>query len=259
MLSCGKHPCPRPCHKGPCGECKIMVNKKISCACGAVSVGPPVKCGTAVPYCDKVCGKTLPCGHKCYYKCHFGECPPCQEIIDKPCECGKTIIKGAICSVSYKCTKICNKLLPCGHRCKELCHSGSCLDLIEKRRAEMKAKGIPNVPETGCLQPCKKIRSSVVPGSCDHPCQHLCHPGTPCPMDPCPVQVKVTCPCGKKAKIEKFSVFRIFDQISIFFTFLSFFSFVFRKSNWICPMRIHYQEDHQTAEMQRKMQKPEKI
>jgi transcriptional repressor NF-X1 len=88
-ISCKVHPCSRFCHTGPCPPCDIMMNTSLSCACGAKRVNPPVKCGTEIPICNNTCGKILECGHPCYDKCHFGDCRPCQEIVDKYCACGK--------------------------------------------------------------------------------------------------------------------------------------------------------------------------
>lgn len=193
MLPCGKHPCPKKCHIGPCGNCPIMVNGTLSCACGNQRVGPPIKCGQPHPYCDKICDKILQCGHSCYYKCHFGDCKPCQEIIEKKCNCGNTTIKAAICSIDYKCTKPCNKDLGCGHKCSKICHLGDCEEIIEKKRVKLKENGSSNVPDLGCLQQCFNPREA-----CGHPCQELCHPGSECPITPCEIKIKITCQCGMK-------------------------------------------------------------
>lgn len=195
MLPCGKHPCPKKCHAGKCGDCTIMINSTVSCACGAKKVGPPVRCGQGTPYCEKTCNKILKCGHPCYYRCHFGECKPCQEIIDKPCNCGAMIRKGAICSQDYKCTKPCDKVLACGHKCNQICHKGTCEQLVHDKRQALKERGV-EVSELGCLQQCLKPRKA-----CGHPCQETCHPGSECPLDACPIKIKISCECGKKSKI----------------------------------------------------------
>jgi len=91
---CAKHPCSRFCHNGPCPPCDIMVNISLACYCGAQRINPPIKCGTEIPICFNVCNQILgKCGHACYEKCHFGDCNPCQETVDKGCCCGKVIWK----------------------------------------------------------------------------------------------------------------------------------------------------------------------
>lgn len=195
MLACGIHPCPRKCHTGKCGDCTIMVNQTLRCACGDKVIPAPIKCGTEPPLCSKKCGKILPCGHSCYYTCHAGECKPCQEIIDKPCSCGKKIIPNSICSMKMFCTNLCKNKLPCGHECKEPCHSDNCLVILEKKKQELRSQGVP-INQTGCLHPCGRKREA-----CGHPCDLPCHPETPvCTLDPCKHLVRVTCKCGNRSK-----------------------------------------------------------
>ncbi|KAL7721097.1 Nuclear transcription factor [Entamoeba marina] len=128
LLDCGKHYCTLPCHPGKCINCPTSINIT-TCACGRTiynrtqcsdpfeqcpnckcthyvkrfcrcgSVMKEVYCGYKGDIlCDKVCGNTLNCGvHKCERKC--------------------CIAHNVIGSDFHQCTSICNKLLPCGHKC----------------------------------------------------------------------------------------------------------------------------------------------
>lgn len=191
MLNCGLHPCPKKCHTGKCGDCSIMMNQRLRCACGDKQIPAPTKCGTLNPVCDIVCNKALPCGHNCYYKCHFGDCKPCQEIISKPCACKKKIIPGSICSMKMYCGLSCTNLLDCGHACGITCHDEDCRTLLQQRKEELLKQGI-EISEGGCTQSCGVSREA-----CGHPCEALCHPHKPCPLEPCKYMINITCACGK--------------------------------------------------------------
>jgi transcriptional repressor NF-X1 len=198
MLECGKHPCPKKCHTGKCGDCTIMMNQTLRCACGSRVIPAPIKCGTEKPICTKRCGKVLSCGHECYYACHYGDCKPCQEIVDKPCACGKKMIEKGVCSVKMFCQSRCKNLLPCGHKCEENCHSESCLEISERKKGTLSNEG-KNVAENGCTHSCGKKREA-----CSHPCQALCHPDElECPLEPCNYLIKVKCNCGNRSKFVK--------------------------------------------------------
>lgn len=172
-----------------------MMNQTLRCACGSKVIPAPVKCGTEIPHCNKKCGKQLACGHYCYYNCHYGDCKPCQEIVDKPCACGKKVIEKGVCSVKMFCQNVCKQKLPCGHECGQNCHSEDCLELLKKRKLEMVNQGL-EISEVGCLHSCGKKRAA-----CGHPCEELCHPETLiCPLEPCKYLVKVACKCGNRTK-----------------------------------------------------------
>lgn len=195
MLECGIHPCPRKCHTSKCGDCEIMVNQTLRCACGSRVIPAPIKCGTEIPKCYNKCGKILPCGHPCLYDCHYGDCKPCQEIVDKKCACGKKTIEKSLCSLTMYCQNLCRNKLPCGHECGQNCHTGSCIDIISKKKEELLQQGM-HPSENGCARTCGRIRLA-----CGHPCDALCHPDSyVCPTEPCKYMVQVFCSCGNKSK-----------------------------------------------------------
>jgi len=193
---CSVHPCSRFCHTGACPPCDIMMNTSLSCACGAKRVNPPVKCGTEVPICNNTCGKILECGHPCYDKCHFGDCRPCQEIIEKLCACGKVTMKNVTCSQNQFCMNICEtKYEMCNHKCNQLCHIKSCESIMRKRVKDLiECSKFKNDEENlGCGNLCEKTREI-----CGHPCQYYCHPTIECPITPCPYVSRITCKCKNR-------------------------------------------------------------
>lgn len=140
MNECGKHPCMKPCHQGPCGKCDVLESRPKTCACGKAVIPPPVLCSLPPPVCFERCNKELPCGHRCYYDCHFWECLPCEEMVVKECLCGaeKQEVK---CSANFQCAKKCTEKLECGHVCALKCHAkGQCQEIHEKRKQEQKSE-----------------------------------------------------------------------------------------------------------------------
>ena len=124
LLSCGVHTCQQVCHEGPCDPCGVRVTRP--CVCGK-SVREVV-CGTGKWHCSQPCGKPLACGrHTCEAVCHSGPCPPCKLRGERTCFCGKMNLGFLDCDVPTRsCGDMCGKVLPCGHRCPEVCHSGEC-------------------------------------------------------------------------------------------------------------------------------------
>ena len=94
---CG-HPCPLPCHPGPCPPCMITIQNP--CHCGKDTIA--LVCSRANPTtsgrvallanrsCGHKCGKPLFCqNHVCQDICHDGECTPCAVTDLARCWCGK--------------------------------------------------------------------------------------------------------------------------------------------------------------------------
>lgn len=75
----------------------------------------------AVLRCRDVCGKVLPCGHKCPDICHAGPCAPCQVIASAQCACGDQQAKRPCYLADWHCERTCGKLLACGrHHCDQV-------------------------------------------------------------------------------------------------------------------------------------------
>ncbi|KAJ4390423.1 FKBP12-associated protein [Neurospora sp. IMI 360204] len=103
--------------------------------------------------------------------------------MDKPCICGKEIMKNRPCwNNEVHCGLPCGKKLKCGsHVCKKTCHKpGDCEDA--------------GIPGSHCAQACGKVRKS-----CEHTCAEQCHAPYPCKEDkPCQSKTFITCPCQNR-------------------------------------------------------------
>ncbi|KAK6509089.1 FKBP12-associated protein [Arthrobotrys musiformis] len=151
LMPCGEHFCERGCHGGVCGGCEVV--EVLKCYCGETEKG--VKCcdklvgKTSLEIvdgeekiwqgfwkCERVCGKLFDCGeHRCEKGCHSTEeeephCPFSPDVI-RFCPCGKTELgedkRREKCTDPIPhCDEVCGKTLPCGHECREICHTGDC-------------------------------------------------------------------------------------------------------------------------------------
>ncbi|KAK0632116.1 hypothetical protein B0T14DRAFT_444671 [Immersiella caudata] len=183
QLKCGKHTCQQLCHKGPCQSCPEAVFDEIACSCGRTILQPPQPCGTKAPECRFECTRPRPCGHPTVnHQCHPEDapCPKCPFLVEKPCICGKKILKNQPCWFEEaRCGLPCGKKLKCGtHECRKSCHKpGECEDA--------------GIAGSHCPQPCGKARKS-----CEHMCLDTCHAPFPCKEDrPCESKTFITCPC----------------------------------------------------------------
>lgn len=141
------HPCPLPCHPGPCPPCNISL--VIPCASHEHPLA--VKCSTvrgvnaSAPTCDEVCNRIQNCGHpdhRCLEPCHEGPCQDCKVQEQVSCFCGKEE-KSVKCGwkkadevecgvrdddgertwrARFGCGRECGRLYDCGeHSCQEVC------------------------------------------------------------------------------------------------------------------------------------------
>ncbi|GMS89785.1 hypothetical protein PENTCL1PPCAC_11960, partial [Pristionchus entomophagus] len=188
---CGNHPCTLKCHSGSCGPCPLDPSRVAHCPCGKQKLsllmggGRRAKCTDAVPTCQQICDKVLPCGsavkrHRCRVPCHEGECPPCPNNSSLACTCGGTkqslpceqfmqMTGGG--AEEFRCEKRCKRIRSCGlHKCGEKCCT---------------------IEEHICIQTCNK------PLSCgNHSCERLCHAGK---CSPCleATWTEQFCACGR--------------------------------------------------------------
>lgn len=212
-LDCGNHFCERSCHLQDSHEHRCPLNPQIAktCHCGALKIetlipGGRKSCLEPIPTCDNICGKKLPCGHECIWKCHEGECSPCYKQFTQKCSCHysqftvscKFLQDGGV----PKCKHKCQALLNCRrHRCNNIC----CLDepvamTRERERKKQIRKLMLSANEDQsmeieavhiCTRDCGKLLSCG-----KHYCSNGCHSG-PCP--PCPEQIldDLVCSCGR--------------------------------------------------------------
>ncbi|ELP84760.1 nuclear transcription factor, X-box binding protein, putative [Entamoeba invadens IP1] len=176
-LPCG-HKCTQICHGNKkCPPCTHMLLTPLTCRCGKTQIQPPVPCGTAPPQCNRPCQIKPACGHVLpAHNCHFGPCPRCVEIVEKPCFCGKGSVKIPCYIESGSCGNVCGKPIGCGqHKCQRVCHEGPC------------------TPDGKCPYLCGKKK-----GYCTHFCNAKCHGDSKCPHDPCDQIVECVCRCGHR-------------------------------------------------------------
>ncbi|KAK9332594.1 hypothetical protein V1520DRAFT_334558 [Lipomyces starkeyi] len=160
MMACGVHTCPRPCHTGLCGPCQAPIHS--SCYCGKED--KDVKCFQTLPAkrsifidddgdgawwtgiykCGNICGRYFDCGeHQCQKDCHPQDlepahCPLSPDVV-VTCPCTKHTVLEILGHPRETCTDpiptckdLCSKMLPCGHSCKQSCHTGTCWPCLVK-------------------------------------------------------------------------------------------------------------------------------
>lgn len=141
------HPCPLPCHPGPCPPCNVSL--VIPCASHEHPL--TVKCSAvhganvSAPTCDELCNRVQDCGHpehRCLEPCHEGPCQECQIKERVLCFCGKEE-KSVKCGwkradqvdcgiregdsertwlARFGCGRECGRLYDCEqHECHEVC------------------------------------------------------------------------------------------------------------------------------------------
>lgn len=149
LMPCGKHQCTRTCHEGLCGACEELVLAR--CYCGKIqkqivcsdrgdetdsAIGAEFWIG--IFNCGNRCERTYDClQHKCEKLCHAQDaaaphCPRSPDVVNH-CPCGKTALSQLSAATRQSCddpipncTRVCEKVLACGHLCQQVCHSGDC-------------------------------------------------------------------------------------------------------------------------------------
>ncbi|EFA82337.1 hypothetical protein PPL_04762 [Heterostelium album PN500] len=163
LLTCNKHRCTKVCCDG-CDPCPLAAPRV--CGCGSKQF--KLDCNVPTPKsCGGTCNKLLACGHRCYNRCHTGDCTSCNQVATKKCNCG-SLVKDMPCSKELICTNKCNNIRNCGrHRCRKRCCLG-----------------------TDC-PPCEEECGEKL-GCGNHRCKATCHQGK---CLPCNLTVRIYCPC----------------------------------------------------------------
>lgn len=212
LLACGNHRCEADCHPQTenAHDCPLAVSNVKTCVCGKTPLEElgvvRESCLDPVPTCMEVCGKILPCGHKCYWNCHDGECAPCYQSVEIDCLCG-THTSSVACRLNQqgfqpKCNLKCNVLKSCRrHQCKTICcperSIGISREAATKKRirkneiTHQQAALLPVEAAHFCIETCGKLLACG-----KHHCEAVCHTGA---CSPCVESVftDLVCPCGK--------------------------------------------------------------
>ncbi|KAG7446740.1 uncharacterized protein BT62DRAFT_948549 [Guyanagaster necrorhizus] len=238
FYDCCRHACQKSCHppSSAAAQCPFSPVTITTCPCGKRTIAPPetdaakydfasrTTCSAPIPTCDAPCNKLhATCEHPCKAKCHIGECPPCSEVLVRPCRCGN-IRRSTKCGdlhdkdrneINILCTKACPALRACGrHQCNRLCCPLASLAVKTKGKKRMitPAEDIGEGP--GGLHECDLICGKML--TCgNHRCEERDHKGPcgPClrssfeelicfcertvlePPIPCGTEIKCSYPC----------------------------------------------------------------
>ncbi|KAG5420918.1 FAP1 [Candida metapsilosis] len=207
---CGEHFETFACQPPPAmdhAKCKYSPDVISTCYCGKTRVDSSnrTKCTDPVAECDNVCGKLLPCGCHCKFKCHPGPCE-CTSIFDITCECGHESFsvpcKSVQSGIKFKCRHKCSVLLSC----RKHYHRAECCPYeqmaLEREKAKKKAvrnnlrrtlhDDIMSIEAVHiCTQTCNRLKSCG-----QHRCQAMCH-GGPCEVCLESTNEDLVCNCGK--------------------------------------------------------------
>ncbi|KAI1640309.1 hypothetical protein F4809DRAFT_591093 [Biscogniauxia mediterranea] len=206
FFDCDKHRCEKACHpqdESP-AHCPLSPDIVTHCPCGKTVLSeiipqPRNSCEDPIPHCDRVCNKSLACGHFCKETCHTGSCAPCTQIMELVCRCGRTT-SATVCHQGDvqrpECMRVCRAQLNCGrHEHGEHCCPGE-KKAMERVSAKRKNK-VSNVTneefeaEHICIRVCGRDLKCG-----KHQCQQMCHRG-PCRSCPEAVFEEISCHCGR--------------------------------------------------------------
>lgn len=168
---CSKsHMCRKMCHE-ICEECDVLEEKELACG---HKMRMRCKDDPAVKQCKQRCSRRLAnCPHECKKLC-FETCGPCTVRVMKPIEkCGHS--QEMACSMNpanfSDCSAVCNRSLPCGHKCKLQCRQQCDVSLCQTT--------VPCPGKAACghnvMVPCNKrnsigSQSSELLKFCTEPC-----------------------------------------------------------------------------------------
>lgn len=208
-FDCGKHKCSKGCHEQIANppHCPLSPDVINHCPCGKTFLSElnceRTSCEDPIPHCEKICEKSLSCGHLCPQKCHVGECRPCMSIASIKCRCYRTSSK-TICHQGVEeppqCMRTCKAVLNCGrHECAERCcpaeKAASDRQAAKRKMRLNSTRATENDFEAEhiCTRTCGRPLKC---GNDDHTCQELCHRG-PCGSCREAIFDEIACNCGR--------------------------------------------------------------
>ncbi|PFX14436.1 NFX1-type zinc finger-containing protein 1 [Stylophora pistillata] len=182
------------------GGCRMTCGERL--VCGHACDRP---CHPSDEYhdgqCRKVCFKSCPNEHQCKYVCHHPRrCPDCYHGMTKIVpQCGhEQSIPCSVDPVAFSCLVRCEKVLQCGHNCRQKCGevcTAKCKVKCNKtlqcgHNKELACHRDPTTAE--CNNECEKILE------CGHPCKKRCKDECQCNAEimvrlPCEHMKRVLC------------------------------------------------------------------
>ncbi|KAE9534042.1 hypothetical protein AGLY_008778 [Aphis glycines] len=221
-----RHKCQKMCYED-CASCTVKVKKNLPC--GHTKNDVPCGLKSNEIKCNLPCIRPLKCDHKCPAKC-YEPCKPCERLVKKVIpNCGHIItIECKTIPKREHCTNQCERILTCGHLCKNLC-AKKCTpkecDEIILQKISILACGHDKVGVLccdkdkefklnsqylldKCREPClQKLNcGDICLGTCGEckqgrlhiPCSEVCYKINPC-NHTCTFPCKERCPpCNKK-------------------------------------------------------------
>ncbi|XP_001949970.2 NFX1-type zinc finger-containing protein 1 [Acyrthosiphon pisum] len=220
------HKCQKMCYED-CSLCTVKIKKVLPCG----HTKNDVPCGLNINdiKCILPCTRKLACVHKCQSKC-YEKCKPCENQVVKVIpDCGHSItMKCKTLPERKLCTKKCNRILACGHMCKNLCAeectTKDCEEIVLQKNSKL-ACGHNQVWVLccdkdkefrldsqylldKCREPClQKLNcNDICLGTCGEckqgrihvPCSEICNKINPC-NHTCKFPCKERCPpCNQK-------------------------------------------------------------
>lgn len=164
----------------PEGGCSRLCEYRLACGHVCSLMCHPYDMAHEKIRCHKECNKMCEQGHKCEKKC-FKECGPCKHLVDKKMYlCGHTIqVYCHMQDQEVKCFADCEKVLPCGHKCTNICNEACvmiCKNLVKVKSPicgheftiECCFHNRPEKLMEGCTNPCSAVLE------CGHSCQGSC-------------------------------------------------------------------------------------
>lgn len=206
---CGEHKCEKSCHPQDedCRHCPLSPDVVSRCPCGktplsTLSETPRTSCTDEIPRCDKMCRRSLPCGHECQSPCHAGPCSPCLELRDVSCRCGRTSTQltctQADSRPTPRCSRPCKGSLNCRrHFCEERCcpmEKQAKERMAARKQQRRQAPTLAITEEVEEEHTCERVCGRALKCG-NHFCAFPCHTG-PCPSCMEAIWEDVTCACG---------------------------------------------------------------
>ncbi|XP_026822366.1 NFX1-type zinc finger-containing protein 1-like [Rhopalosiphum maidis] len=220
------HKCEKMCYED-CSLCTVKVERIL--ACGHIKNDVP--CGLSIDEikCILPCERLLKCDHKCQSQC-YEQCKPCENQVEKVIpDCGHSIIMKCKSIPERKhCSKKCDRILDCGHLCKNLCAkkctTKDCKEIVLQKNGKLtcghnsvwvlccdKDKEFSLDSQyllDKCREPCQQKLNcnDICLGTCGEckqgrlhvPCSEICNKINPC-NHTCKFPCKERCPpCNQK-------------------------------------------------------------